>query len=178
MDMDTSKIMLQPSEWIIMEKLWEVHPMTLMQLYHELKIEPGWSKSTVTTLLGRMVDKGILYYEDGGKAKQYYPKVNRDDAAITETESLLERVYKGSVSMMMSTLIRNNNLSETDLEELYQILGEALENDDFKRKKDKQDCTNFSNHIIGGMYRLYFWRTGERRCSGNRFFSICSENRK
>ena len=38
--------------------------------------------------------------------------------------------YKGSVSMMMSTLIRNNNLSETDIEELYQILGEALGNDD------------------------------------------------
>ena len=85
MDMDSNKIMLQPSEWIIMEKLWEVQPKTLMQLYHELKIEPGWSKSTVTTLLGRMVDKGILYYEEGGKAKQYYPKVNRDDAAITET---------------------------------------------------------------------------------------------
>ena len=129
-DMDTNKIMLQPSEWIIMEKLWEMHPKTLMQLYHELKVEPGWSKSTVTTLLGRMVDKGILYYEEGGKAKQYYPKVNRDDAAITETESLLERVYKGSVSMMMSTLIRNNNISEADMEELYQILGEALENDD------------------------------------------------
>jgi len=128
--MDTNKIMLQPSEWIIMEKLWELHPKTLMQLYHELKVEPGWSKSTVTTLLGRMVDKGILYYEDGGKAKQYYPKVNRDEAAITETESLLERVYKGSVSMMMSTLIRNNNISEADMEELYQILGEALENDD------------------------------------------------
>ena len=127
--MDTNKIMLQPSEWIIMEKLWELHPKTLMQLYHELKVEPGWSKSTVTTLLGRMVDKGILYYEDGGKAKQYYPKVNRDEAAITETESLLERVYKGSVSMMMSTLIRNNNISEADMEELYQILGEALEND-------------------------------------------------
>ena len=63
-DMDTNKIMLQPSEWIIMEKLWEMHPKTLMQLYHELKVEPGWSKSTVTTLLGRMVDKGIIYYED------------------------------------------------------------------------------------------------------------------
>jgi len=127
--MDTNKIMLQPSEWIIMEKLWESNPKTLMQLYHELEIEPGWSKSTVTTLLSRMTEKGILYYEEGGRAKQYYPKVNRDDAAITETESLLERVYKGSVSMMMSTLIRNNNLSEADMEELYQILGEALEND-------------------------------------------------
>ena len=58
-----NKIMLQPSEWIIMERLWETNPKTLMQLYHELKLEPGWSKSTVTTLLGRMVDKGILYYE-------------------------------------------------------------------------------------------------------------------
>lgn len=29
--------------------------------------ESGWSKSTVNTLLGRMVDKGIIYYEDGGK---------------------------------------------------------------------------------------------------------------
>lgn len=128
--MKTNKIVLQPSEWIIMEKLWESSPKTLMQLYHELKVEPGWSKSTVTTLLGRMADKKILYYEEGGKAKQYYPKVKRDDAAITETESLLERVYKGSVSMMMSTLIRNNNLSEADMEELYQILGEALENED------------------------------------------------
>ena len=127
--MEENKIMLQPSEWIIMEKLWESNPKTLMQLYHALKENPGWSKSTVTTLLSRMVEKKILFYEEGGKAKQYYPKVNRDAAAITETESLLERVYKGSVSMMMSTLIRNNNLSEADLEELYQILGEALEND-------------------------------------------------
>ena len=127
--MSKDKISLQPTEWIIMEKLWESNPKTLMQLYHGLKVEPGWSKSTVTTLLSRMTEKGILYYEEGGRAKQYYPKVNRDDAAITETESLLERVYKGSVSMMMSTLIRNNNLSEADMEELYQILGEALEND-------------------------------------------------
>ena len=114
----------------MVDQMKKEQPKTLMQLYHELKVEPGWSKSTVTTLLGRMVDKKILYYEEGVKAKQYYPKINRDEAAITETESLLERVYKGSVSMMMSTLIRNNNLSEADMEELYQILGEALENDD------------------------------------------------
>lgn len=123
-------IMLQPSEWIIMEKLWENHPKTIMQLYHELKEEPGWSKSTVNTLLGRMVNKEIIYYEEGVKAKQYYPKVRRDDVAITETESFLDRVYKGSVSMMMSTLLRNHNLSDDDIKELYEILGEAVEKND------------------------------------------------
>ena len=112
-------IMLQPSEWIIMERLWESHPKTIMQLYHELKEEPGWSKSTVNTLLGRMVNKEIIYYEEGVKAKQYYPRVKRDDVAITETESFLDRVYKGSVSMMMSTLLRNHNLSDDEIKELY-----------------------------------------------------------
>ena len=68
--------------------------------------------------------------QNGKKAKQYYPNVNRDEAAVAETESLLERVYKGSVSMMLSTLIRNNNLSDEDIKELYQILGEAVDQND------------------------------------------------
>lgn len=47
-----------------MEKLWEESPRTIMQLYYSLKEEPGWSKSTVNTLLGRMTEKGIIYYEE------------------------------------------------------------------------------------------------------------------
>lgn len=124
------RITLQPSEWIIMEKLWEESPRTIMQLYHALKENPGWSKSTVNTLLGRMVTKQILHYEEGGKAKQYYPNVSREECAAAETESLLDRVYKGSVSMMLSTLIRSKNLSGNDIKELYDILEEAANKDD------------------------------------------------
>ena len=119
------KIVLQSSEWIIMEKLWEDNPRTIMQLYHVLKEEPGWSKSTVNTLLGRMVKKEIISYKEGLKAKQYYPNINRDDAAVAETESLIDRVYQGSVSMMLSTLVRSRHLSENDIKELYQILEES-----------------------------------------------------
>ena len=119
------KIVLQSSEWIIMEKLWEDNPRTIMQLYHVLKEEPGWSKSTVNTLLGRMVKKEIISYKEGLKAKQYYPNINRDDAAVVETESLIDRVYQGSVSMMLSTLVRSRHLSENDIKELYQILEES-----------------------------------------------------
>ena len=121
-------IILQQSEWIIMEKLWESSPQTIMQLFHSLKVEPGWSKSTVNTLLGRMVDKGIIRYEEGEKAKQYFPNVRREDAAMAETESLLKRVYNGSVSMMMSTLVRQKAISKEEIAELYDMLKE-LEGD-------------------------------------------------
>lgn len=123
-------MILQPSEWVIMEKLWEEAPRTLMQLFHALKEEPGWSKSTVSTLLGRMVDKEILTVQEGGKARLYYPGVGREDAALAETESLLERVYQGSVSMMMSTLIRQKALGRKEVEELYGILQGLEEKED------------------------------------------------
>ena len=120
--MERKEIILQQSERYIMEKLWEQSPRTIMQLYHSLEEDPGWSKSTVNTLLGRMLDKGIVYYEEGGKARQYYPAVCREEADAAETESLLRRVYKGSVGMMVNTMIKRNVLSRQEMEELYEIL--------------------------------------------------------
>lgn len=128
--MEDRKVILQPSEWILMEKLWANPPRTIMQLFHALREEQGWSKSTVNTMLGRMVQKGIIYYKEGERARAYFPAVARDDAAIVETEGLLKRIYQGSVSMMLNTLIRNRNISDEELQELYHILGEAVNRDD------------------------------------------------
>ena len=68
--MKKENAILQQSDRYIMEKLWEESPRTITQLYHELKEEQGWSKSTVNTLLTRMVEKGIIYYEEGGRARR------------------------------------------------------------------------------------------------------------
>lgn len=113
------------SEWYIMEKLWETAPRTYVQLCHELKDNPGWSRSTVQTMLERMIEKGILRYEVVGRAKQYYPNIARDDAAIAETRSLLERAFEGSVSLMMSTLVRKKQLTKEEINEFYSILKDA-----------------------------------------------------
>lgn len=120
--MGKENAILQQSDRHIMEKLWEESPRTITQLYHELKEEQGWSKSTVNTLLNRMMEKGIIYYEEGGKARQYYPAIKREDAAVAETENLLQRVYKGSVSMMMNTMLKESAFSQEEIDELYEIL--------------------------------------------------------
>ena len=127
--MDENHIVLNQSEWYIMQKLWEQSPRTIMQIYHALEDETGWSKSTVNTLLARMTDKKIISYEEGDKAKMYYPLIKREDAAVAETTSLLERVFQGSVSMMVNTLVRKNALSRQDIEELQELLKNAGEGD-------------------------------------------------
>ncbi|BBI30971.1 transcriptional regulator [Cohnella abietis] len=110
-----------------MECLWEETPRTVMQIVNRLKEETGWAKSTITTLVSRMEAKGLLYYKDGRKAREYYPAITRNEAAISETESLLSRVYRGSVGMMMNTLVEKKPLTKNEIEELYAILQKAEE---------------------------------------------------
>lgn len=110
-----------------MEKLWEDSPKTIMQLYHTLKENPGWSKSTVNTLLGRMTAKEIIHYEEDGRARQYYPDINREEASLAETESLVDRIYQGSVSLMVSTLVRGKGLSKEEVTELQNLLNNLEE---------------------------------------------------
>ena len=121
------EIVLQPCEWIIMEKLWANNPKTMMELYNELKVEKGWSKSTVNTLLGRMIKKNIINYMVVEKTRHYIPLVERDTVAINETSHLLERIYHGSVGMMLNTLIRHNTLDMEDIKELHELLDRAVD---------------------------------------------------
>ena len=124
--MPKQPVILQKSEWIILEKLWE-KPRSLMQLVHALQSETGWSKSTVNTLLARMLDKGLIACREGERARLYSPAIDRERAALDETESLLTRVYHGSVSLMMSTLARKKPFSREEIAELKALLKEMDE---------------------------------------------------
>ena len=117
---------LSDGEWRVMEVLWE-SPRTLMELVRELKERAGWAKSTVATGVRRMGEKGLLRSEQAGRAKVFYPCVAREEAAAAETESLLTKVYRGSVGLMVNTLVQSGRISKQELDELYQILEQAEE---------------------------------------------------
>ena len=118
-------VSLSAGEWRIMEQLWEKHPRTLTELVRELSPGTGWSKSTIVTMVGRLEAKGAVTYTEGGRARQYAPAVPRERAALEETESLLRRVYRGSVGMMVNTLADGRGLSDQDIEELSAVLEKA-----------------------------------------------------
>ncbi len=126
--MEPKQIDLTPAEWSVMECLWEGAPRTGREVTELMAERCGWSRSTTLTLLGRMETKGAVAGEPGeGKRKRFLPLVSREDAAVRETEDFLDRVYKGSVSMMVSALTRKQSLSQAEIDELYAILKELEE---------------------------------------------------
>ena len=118
------KHLLSQSEWPIMQLLW-VKPHTLMELVAKLSDTLCWSKSTVATMVRRMEAKGLITYDTLDRAKQFRPVLPQEEAAIRETQSLLERAYQGSIGLLVSSLAHAGKLSKDDIDELYAILKEA-----------------------------------------------------
>ena len=120
-------ISLTNSEWYVLDCLWEKSPMTVMELVSALGSRLGWAKSTTITTLRRMEDKGLVRCATEGRAKHYTPAVRRDRAAGRETRSFLDKVYRGSVGLMMSAMAQDKALSKAEIDELYEILRRAEE---------------------------------------------------
>lgn len=121
---------LTEAEWQVMECLWAAAPRTGRAIIDALHETTGWSRSTTLTLLRRLEDMGAVSAESEGGVKRYRPLVAREDAAVQETEHLLERMYQGSVSMMVSSLVKKQTLSQEEIDKLYAILREVEEEHD------------------------------------------------
>ena len=118
---------LTPSEWILMECLWEHSPRTGREAVEDLSLRAGWSRSTTLTMLRRMTEKGLIACDEAGAVLQYSPLINRDVAVQRETGNFLKRVYNGSVSMLISAMAKEQKLTKSELEELKEILRHAEE---------------------------------------------------
>ena len=110
------------SEWYVLECLWDSAPKTLMQIVEECREKAGWAKSTTATMVKRMGEKGLIRYEEGGRAKLFYPMVKRENVAVRQTREFLQRIYHGSVGIMMNTLAKQDGLTEKDFQELDEFL--------------------------------------------------------
>lgn len=123
--METKKVSLTPAEWNLLECLWENPNCTGREAVEYLQQHVGWTRSTILTMLHRMTEKGLIVCETVEGLKHYSALIERETAALQETEGFLDRVYKGSISLMMSAMTRKQQLSQEEIDELYAILREA-----------------------------------------------------
>lgn len=116
---------LTEAEWKLLECLWEQSPRTGRETTEYMSMHVGWTRSTTLTMLRRMTEKGLISCDESGNVLKYGPLVCREDAVRRETKSFIDRVYKGSVGMLLSTLTEKQELSNSDIDELYDILRKA-----------------------------------------------------
>lgn len=113
---------ISDAEWKIMNLLWDEQPRTMMQLTKALWESTGWSKHTVITYLKRMEDKNLIHHIEGAKSKLYFADLDKNDAILQEKNNFLNKVFRGNVGLMISTMLEQNDLSEAEIQQLVEIL--------------------------------------------------------
>lgn len=121
---------LTGAEWNLMECLWEKSPRTGREVVEDMQLRQNWNRSTTLTMLRRMTEKEQIRCEESEGVRMYVPMICREDALLEETDSFLKRAYSGSVSLLVNTLTRHQELSREEIEELYDILRKAEQKGD------------------------------------------------
>ena len=115
------------AELEIMRVLWsEGHAMTSTEIRDKLRDTSAWGKSTVLTLIGRLVKKGAVSCQKQGHLL-YAPLVSERDYRNDRTRKLIDTLYDGSVRNLVVALCTPGNLTQKEREELQQYLEGGLE---------------------------------------------------
>ena len=81
-----------------------------------------WQKNTLITLLNRLVNKGFLKAKKIGRRNEYTPLVSEAEYQTAQTKHFLEKLYEGSASGLVATLISGDLLTDEEYSELRQML--------------------------------------------------------
>lgn len=108
------------SELELMKIIWENGGMALYTDIMEKLAQTGrtWQKNTVTTLLSRLVEKGLLKTNKIGRRNEYTAIVSEEDYQADQMKCFLDKLYEGNAKGLVSTLIQREMLSPEDYEEL------------------------------------------------------------
>ena len=115
-------VLLTPTEWKLMECLWASSPRTGRQAAEYMKKSALWSRSTTLTMLRRMTEKGAVKSGEENGVLCYSPLIKREEAAVRETDDFIDRVYHGSVSLLVSSMTRRQALPQEEIDQLYALL--------------------------------------------------------
>ena len=114
-------ISIADAELPIMKVLWEKGELTSPEILADLE----GNKSTLKTLLKRLVEKGaIKASEINARTYRYAPMVSKEDYIQKERRNFLQKVFDGSKQKMLLNFVKEENITKADIEELLQMIEE------------------------------------------------------
>ena len=112
------------AEAIVMEALWRRQPQGADEVVAAVAGAQDWSEATVKTLLNRLLSKGAIAADKDGRRYLYRPVLKRGDYVLDESTNLIDRLFGGSVSSLVTHFSEREKLSPEDIADLKRLIAE------------------------------------------------------
>ena len=123
--MQPEQIKIAPTEWEILEILWEKAPLSAMEIFENLPPDTGWNVQTVRAFLDRLIRKTAVGRRKIHGIFVFEPNIERSKCLKWESRSFLDRFFRGNPVSMISHFLQEENLSAEDIARLKNVLESA-----------------------------------------------------
>lgn len=115
---------ISDAEWQVMKIIWMQGEQTSTDLIRVLAERFDWSKSTVQTLLARLVEKECLTRKKEGKSFVYSALLTLDQSRDLLVQDIKDKVCSRRIRNLLADLIVECEFTQTDLEDLEVVISE------------------------------------------------------
>jgi predicted transcriptional regulator len=120
---------LGETEMEVLHHVWDLGEATVADVRERILEDRDVAYTTVMTVLKKLAEKGYLDYHKDGRSYVYKPAQEPDAVQHSLLRRLMEKVFKGSPSALVQTLVRREDLTDAERREIKDII-DALEADD------------------------------------------------
>lgn len=115
------QIPIADSELPIMKSLWEKGEVTSPEIFADMK----GNKSTLKTLLQRLVAKGVVKVtEINSRNNKYLAVVSQDDYIKQARTNFIQKAFDGSAQNMLLNFVKEEKITREDLQKLINMVEE------------------------------------------------------
>ncbi len=109
---------ISDAEWQLMKIIWMQGEQTSSDLIGVLSERFDWSKSTIQTLLARLVEKECLTRKKEGKFFVYSALLTLDQSRDLLVQDIKDKVCSRRIKNLLADLIAECDFTQADLEDL------------------------------------------------------------
>ena len=115
---------ISDAEWQVMKIIWMQGEQTSTDLIRVLAERFDWSKSTIQTLLARLVEKECLTRKKEGKFFVYSALLTLDQSRDLLVQDIKDKVCSRRIKNLLTDLIAECDFTKADLEDLEAVISE------------------------------------------------------
>ena len=113
---------ISDAEWQVMKIVWMQGEQTSTDLIRVLAERFDWSKSTIQTLLARLVEKECLTRKKEGKFFVYSALLTLDQSRNLLVQDIKDKVCSRRIKHLLADLIVECDFTKADLEDLEEVI--------------------------------------------------------
>lgn len=115
---------ISDAEWQVMKIIWMQGEQTSTDLIRVLAKRFDWSKSTIQTLLARLVEKECLTRKKEGKSFVYSALLTLDQSRDLLVQDIKDKVCSRRIKNLLADLITECDFTQADLADLEAVISE------------------------------------------------------